>query len=59
MKKFIFFVLIIALFTIICIFMTEKTDVLGLHAMPFNYSFSEQSGKQTLSWERLPYAFIV
>ena len=55
MKKFIFFVLIIASFTIICIFMTEKTDVLGLHAMPFNYSFSEQSGKQTLSWERLPY----
>lgn len=55
MKKFIVFAFIILAFTILCIFFTEKTDVLGLRNLPFTASFSESNGHMVLSWQRLPY----
>jgi lysophospholipase L1-like esterase len=55
MKKFIAFSFIILGFTILCIFFTEKTDVLSLKDIPFETTFQENQGKSTLSWKRLPY----
>ncbi len=55
MKKFIVFTLVILSFTILCIFFTEKTDVLGLQNIPFTASFTETDGHMLLSWKRLPY----
>lgn len=55
MKKFIIFTLIIFAFTILCIYFTEKTDVLGLQSLPFDAEFAEYDGHMILSWKRLPY----
>jgi lysophospholipase L1-like esterase len=55
MKKFIAFAAIILSFTLLCIFMTEKTDVLGLDNIPFQYTFKEADDQMTLSWKPLPY----
>ena len=49
------FVFIIAAFTTICIFFTEKTDILGLSTLDHTVTFNEQNGKMTLSWKKLPY----
>lgn len=55
MKKFISFALLIAGFTLLCIYFTEKTDVLGLENLPFSASFSEENGQLALTWRPLPY----
>lgn len=54
--KFIIFNAIIGIFTIVCIFFTEKTDVLGLQDLPVETVFTDEgNGKIILSWKRLPY----
>ena len=55
MKKFLIFALVIFLFTLLCIFFTEKTDVLSLRTIPFQASFAEDGTHLLLSWKRLPY----
>lgn len=56
MKKFIAFTCIIFSFTILCIFVAEKTDVMGLSRIRLNTTFiAEDSGRLTLKWDRLPY----
>ena len=59
MKKiisfFVLFTAIIALFTTICIYFTEKTDLMGLEHMPIESSFSENDGNMVLSWKPFPY----
>lgn len=52
MKKIVIFVLIILYFTITCIFLAEKTDVLALEKFPWRTSFIDNT---TLTWQRLPY----
>lgn len=55
MKKFVVFTLIILTFTVLCIYLTEKTDVLALADIPIEASFQEKDGHILLTWERLPY----
>lgn len=55
MKKFLLFAIIILSFTLLSIFVAEKTDVLGLQQKPLSVSFKETDGHLVLSWERLPY----
>lgn len=56
MKKFIAFACIILGFTILSIFVAEKTDVMGLSKIRLSTSFvTEPAGRLQLRWERLPY----
>ena len=55
MKKFLLFAIIILSFTLLSIFVAEKTDVLGLQQKPLVAAFKETDGHLVLSWERLPY----
>ena len=55
MKKFIVFTLIIFSFTVLCIYLTEKTDVLNLRGIPLEATFSENDGHIFFNWKRLPY----
>lgn len=55
MKKFLFFLLIVLGFTFLCIFLTEKTDVLGLRAVPLRLNFTDVGNDRLISWNRLPY----
>ncbi|MBR2215295.1 MAG: GDSL family lipase [Selenomonadaceae bacterium] len=56
MKKFIAFTCIIFAFTLLSIFVAEKTDVLNLAERDLKASFTQdEDGRLTLSWERLPY----
>ena len=56
MKKFTAFALIIFSFTLLCIFVAEKTDVMGLSGMRLSTAFSaDGTGRLTLKWDRLPY----
>lgn len=49
------FLTIICCFTILCIFLTEKTDLLGLKNYRVSASFTEENGDTLLSWSRYPY----
>ena len=54
--RFFIFLLIIFGFTMLSIYMAEKTDVLGLRQMELAASFQKMDGgRMVLSWERLPY----
>ena len=54
--RFFIFLLIIFGFTMLSIYMAEKTDVLGLGQMELAASFQKMDGgRMVLSWERLPY----
>ena len=55
MKKFLLFAIIILSFTLLSIFVAEKTDVLGLQQKTLVAAFKETDGHLVLSWERLPY----
>ena len=55
MKKFLLFAFIILSFTLLSIFVAEKTDVLRLQQKTIAASFSETDGHLVLSWNRLPY----
>jgi len=55
MKKFIVFTLTILAFTVLCIYLTEKLDVLNLAELPLEASFTEQEGRLVFTWKRLPY----
>ena len=55
MKKFFLFTGIIFAFTMLCIFMLEKTDPMGLSQRKLEPSFEETDGTMILSWKRLPY----
>ena len=55
MKKFIIFTLTIFCFTMICIYFTEKTDVLHLRDYPLIAAFEDKDGRTIFSWKRLPY----
>ena len=55
MKKFIIFALTILAFTLICVYYTEKTDLLSLQDYPITASFEDENGHTLLSWNRLPY----
>ncbi len=56
MKKFIAFAFIIFSFTLLCIFVAEKTDVMHLAAIRLSPTFiPREEGKIALKWERLPY----
>ena len=55
MKKFLLFAIIILSFTLMSIFVAEKTDVLGLQQKHLVADFKETDGHLVLSWERLPY----
>ena len=58
MKKFIVFTLIIFSFTVLCIYLTEKTDVLNLRGIPLEATFSENDGHIFFNWKRLPYPIL-
>ena len=49
------FLTIICCFTILCIFLTEKTDLLNLKNYRVSASFTEENGDTLLSWSRYPY----
>ena len=53
--KFFIFLFVIFGFTMLSIFMAEKTDVMGLARIELSTSFREMDGHMMLSWERLPY----
>ena len=55
MKKFLLFTFIILSFTVLCAFLTEKTDVLGLRNIPFHPIFENRGDRIVISWKRLPY----
>ena len=59
MRKFLSFFLIfltlICGFTILCFFLTEKTDVMGLREYRVSASFTDVEGETLLSWSRYPY----
>ena len=56
MKKFVAFAFIIFSFTMLCIFVAEKTDVMGLSEIHLNTAFlPKEDGRLLLSWERFPY----
>lgn len=55
MKKFLVFLLTILAFTTICIYATEKTDVLNLRAQSIEATFYENDGHAYLEWKRMPY----
>ena len=55
MKKFLLFTFVILFFTFLCIFLTEKTDVLGLRNIPFDPIFENKGDHVVISWKRLPY----
>lgn len=52
MKKFAVFAVIILYFTLVCIFLTEKTDVLKLEEFSWQVQVSKDN---IISWQRLPY----
>lgn len=49
------FLTIICCFTVLCIFLTEKTDLLGLKEYRISATFTEEGGNTLLSWSRYPY----
>lgn len=49
------FLTIITAFTTICIFLTEKTDALGISKLNPSVEFHEKNGTMTLSWKKIPY----
>lgn len=55
MKKFFVFLIIMLVFTTICIYATEKTDVLSLQEQTTEASFYEKDGQSYLEWKRMPY----
>lgn len=55
MKKFLLFTATILFFTLLSIFVMEKTDVLGLAERELSPTFQETNGRLLLSWKRLPY----
>lgn len=59
MKKllpfFLIFCLIITAFTTAFIFVTEKTDPLGMGKLTPSVSFKETDGEMVISWDKLPY----
>lgn len=59
MRKSIFFffsfLIIICSFTVLCIYMTEKTDVLNLQKIKVATELIEKDGKLLLTWQRYPY----
>lgn len=52
---FLSFLTIICFFTIFCIFLTEKTDLLGLKNYKVTVSFAQVDGNTIMSWQRYPY----
>ncbi|MGM9539377.1 GDSL-type esterase/lipase family protein [Anaerovibrio sp.] len=52
---FLSFLTIICCFTIFCIFLTEKTDLLGLKNYRITASFAQVDGNTVMSWQRYPY----
>lgn len=52
---FLSFLTIICCFTIFCIFLTEKTDLLGLKDYQVTASFSQEKGSTVMHWQRYPY----
>lgn len=55
---FLVFTVITGLFTTVCIYFTEKTDVLGLQELSVETSFTEEDGHMILHWKRLPYPCV-
>lgn len=55
MKKFLVFLFIIFSFTLLSLFVAEKTDLFGLQNMHLETSFDEHNGHMVLSWDPLPY----
>lgn len=59
MRKFIgyffLFFVIISFFTLLCIFLTEKTDLMGLQNYQTKISFTNTGSQTVLSWTRYPY----
>lgn len=55
---FITFTCMTCLFTTVCIYFTEKTDILGLQNLPVETKFTEKDGQMELSWTPLPYPCI-
>lgn len=52
MKKIIVFSIIMLYFTLLCIFLTEKTDPLSLQKLAWQIHFAN---KDEITWQRLPY----
>lgn len=52
---FLSFLIIICSFTILCVYMTEKTDVLNLQKIRVSTELIEKDGKMILTWQRYPY----
>ncbi|WP_196604636.1 GDSL-type esterase/lipase family protein [Pectinatus haikarae] len=52
MKKFIAFAVIILYFTLVCIFLAEKTDIMNLENFPWHVQFEKNN---LILWQRLPY----
>lgn len=59
MRKFIIYFLLFLIitfgFTVLCIFLTEKTDLMGLKYYKTTVSFQDIKGETLLSWTRYPY----
>lgn len=55
MKKFLLFICVILFFSVVSLFVAEKTDVFGFSNWDTQASFDERDGKLTLHWKRLPY----
>lgn len=55
MKKFVLFFLIIAGFSTIWLYISERTDLLPIADAPFDAYFTEEDGVLTLHWRPLPY----
>lgn len=55
MKKFLVFLFIIFSFTLLSLFVAEKTDLFGLQNMHLETFFDEHNGHMVLSWDPLPY----
>lgn len=54
-RKFLIFALIIFGFTMLSIFMMEKTDIIGLGNVDMDAVCRDEDGRIVLSWSRLPY----
>ena len=55
MKQFSIFTIVIAFFSILIIFMAERTDILNVNAERVEPSFSEKNGQLTFSWRPFKY----